>query len=133
MSCRPLIPVIVLLFQYVYSCTSIIRFMWKDKQECEYVADVFKTISHPERIAILSFMCDCKHYTCRVKSIYEKLNLSQPNVSRHLGLMKKQNIMKRINKNGDVYFSLNFENRTVRCIQSCLTGFKSTKILKTKL
>ena len=97
--------------------------MWIQKKECQHVADVFKTISHPERIAILSFICQCPECTCRVKNIYEGLQLSQSNVSRHLGLMKKQDIVSRIQKNGETYFTVNLHNKVVKCIQSCLVEF----------
>lgn len=100
--------------------------MWNQKKECEHVADVLRTISHPERIAILSYIYECKQCTCRVKNIYEKLDLSQPNVSRHLSLMKKQNIVKRIKIGGDTYFAMNLKNKIAKCIQSCLTEFKKT-------
>ncbi|HKR05353.1 MAG TPA: ArsR family transcriptional regulator [Bacteroidia bacterium] len=104
--------------------------MWNQKKECEEVADIFKTISHADRIAILSYICDCNQCTCRVKNIYEKLNLSQPSVSRHLSLMKKQNIVKRISKDGDTYFTLNLKSKIVRCIQDCVTDLTKAKTKK---
>jgi DNA-binding transcriptional ArsR family regulator len=87
--------------------------MWNKRKECEHTADVFKTIAHADRIAILSFIGDCKQCTCRVKDIYEKLNLSQPSVSKHLSMMKKQNIVTRISKDGDTFFTLNLKSKIV--------------------
>lgn len=97
--------------------------MWIQKKESQQIAEMFKTISHPERIAILSFICHCPECTCRVKNIYEGLQLSQSNVSRHLGLMKKQDIVRRMQKNGETYFSVNLHNKIVKCIHSCLNEY----------
>ena len=119
--------VIIRLFHYVNICYMKVQAnkIWHQKKECEHVADIFKTISHAERIAILSYICECDKCTSRVKNIYEALNLSQPNVSRHLSLMKKQNVVKRSCKGGDTFFTLNLENKIVSCIQSCLKEFKT--------
>lgn len=96
------------------------KIMWKDQKEYARFTDILKTISHVERVTILSHICSCKDCMCRVKDIYEKLSLSQPNVSRHLGLMKKQNIVLRITKGQKTYYTLNLEDPIVNYIKECL-------------
>ncbi len=114
--------VILQLFRYVNVC--IVKLNrnnkgWKNKKNCEHIADIFKVMAHRDRIAIFSFMNNCKQCTCRVKDIYEKLNLPQPVVSRHLGLMKRQRIVNRIFKRKETHYTLNISEKIVRCIQSC--------------
>lgn len=101
--------------------------MDRQRKSIEDLADVLKTISHPERIAIILFIGQCSHDTARVKEIYETLNLSQSNASRHLGLMKRHGIVNRIQKNGDTYFSINLHNPIVTCIQSCVKDLTATR------
>lgn len=57
------------------------------------LAEALKSIGHSERVAILNVLCKQKRMT--VKSIYEELGLEQSIVSRHLGIMKRANILKK--------------------------------------
>ena len=83
-------------------------------------AESFKAISHPQRIAILAYICNCENHSSRVKQIYTDLNLIQSDVSRHLSIMKKQHILNRIRKNGEVFFVLNLKNKVAKCIKNCI-------------
>jgi DNA-binding transcriptional ArsR family regulator len=53
-------------------------------------ADIFKAISHPTRIQILEYLRDGERCVCE---IIEELELEQSNVSQHLGLLKKQDLV----------------------------------------
>jgi DNA-binding transcriptional ArsR family regulator len=53
-------------------------------------ADIFKAISHPTRIQILEYLRDGERCVCE---IIEELELEQSNVSQHLGLLRKQDLV----------------------------------------
>ena len=53
-------------------------------------ADFLKTISHPTRLYLLKMIREGK--PC-VKDMQEDLKLSQPNISRHLALMRNAGIV----------------------------------------
>ncbi len=53
-------------------------------------ADFFKAIGHPTRIQILEYLRDGERCVCE---IIAELELEQSNVSQHLGLLKKQDLV----------------------------------------
>ncbi|MDW7649826.1 MAG: metalloregulator ArsR/SmtB family transcription factor [Bacillota bacterium] len=53
-------------------------------------ADLFKAISHPTRIQILEYLRGGERCVCEV---IEELELEQSNVSQHLGILKKQDLV----------------------------------------
>jgi ArsR family transcriptional regulator len=53
-------------------------------------SDLFKAISHPTRIQILEYLRDGERCVCEV---IEELDLEQSNVSQHLGILKKQDLV----------------------------------------
>ena len=55
------------------------------------IANIFKSIGHPLRVQILSVIHE--HETLSVKNIQELLNISQPVISLHLAILKKQKII----------------------------------------
>ena len=54
-------------------------------------AEIIKVIGHPERLKILRLLLDGER--C-VKDICNELNLPQPKVSQHIGIMKEVGIVK---------------------------------------
>lgn len=64
-------------------------------KEYKDLADQFKSLAHPDRIAIVKLMCDCNCRRMTVKSIYEKLQMEQPIASRHLSIMRNSGLLKR--------------------------------------
>lgn len=81
------------------------------------LAEIFKSIAHPDRLAIMQLMCDSKRLT--VKSIYEKLKLEQPIVSRHLRIMRNSGLLKREQEGNNTYYCLINDNEVVSCITKC--------------
>lgn len=75
---------------------------------------IFKSIAHPDRLAIIQLMCRCQRMT--VKNIYEKLQLEQPIVSRHLSIMRNSGFLKREQERNNTYYSLSKENETVSSV-----------------
>ncbi len=53
-------------------------------------ADLFKAIAHPTRIAILHFLRDGERCVCE---IFPALEIEQPNLSRHLSILKNAGIL----------------------------------------
>lgn len=53
-------------------------------------ADIFKAIAHPTRIEILNLLKDGERCVCE---IFPALDIEQPNVSRHLSVLKKEGIL----------------------------------------
>lgn len=53
-------------------------------------SDFFKAIAHPTRVAILERLADQEVCVC---DIIEDLGLEQSNVSQHLAILRKQNII----------------------------------------
>jgi DNA-binding transcriptional ArsR family regulator len=96
-------------------------------QSFETLAEKFRVIGHPVRIAILDLLCNCGYSKLTVKSIYRTLELDQPNASRHLGIMRKSNILERIQAGGDTFYCL-CKNNQVACITACFKG--NTRIIK---
>lgn len=53
-------------------------------------ADLFKAVAHPTRVQILEYLRSGERCVCE---IIEELDLEQSNVSQHLGLLKKQDLV----------------------------------------
>ena len=91
-----------------------------DNRNWESLADAFKSVAHPERLAILHLICNCGNDQLVVKRIYGTLHLSQPTTSRHLGIMKKCGLLIRESKNGKTYYGPNPQNSAMLCIKKLL-------------
>lgn len=85
------------------------------------LAEAWKSAAHPERLAILHLMCNCKCDQMMVKHIYETLQLEQSITSRHLSIMRKAGLLKRKIKDGKTFYHLNKENEIARGIKNFLT------------
>ena len=85
----------------------------------ENLAEKFKSIGHPVRVAILDLLCNCGADRLTVKSIYEKLKLDQPVISRHLGIMRKNGVLMRMQESGFTFYCLCNHDPHVQCIRRC--------------
>lgn len=83
------------------------------------LSEIFKSIAHPERLAIIQLMCNCGCNRLKVKSIYDELNLEQPIVSRHLRIMRQSGLLRREQEGNSTYYGLCDENEAVSCIIKC--------------
>jgi len=59
-------------------------------ENLRFKAEVIKVVGHPERLMILNLLLSGE--IC-VKDICQKLNLPQPKVSQHIGIMKEIGII----------------------------------------
>ena len=85
----------------------------------ENLAEKFKSIGHPVRVAILDLLCNCGSDRLTVKSIYEKLKLNQSDVSRHLGIMRQNGVVMRVQESGFTFYCLCQHDSHVKCIRKC--------------
>jgi len=63
----------------------------------EEQADLLRTLGHPTRLRILQILLEEEQ--C-VKNIWERLGLSQANVSQHLAMMKHKGILGAVRRGG---------------------------------
>jgi DNA-binding transcriptional ArsR family regulator len=87
--------------------------------DLQEMAEILKAISHNERLAIARLLSQSSEGRLTVKAIYEKLNLPQPIVSRHLTIMKGAGIVKRLQEGQRTYYSLRKEKKTVENLAKC--------------
>lgn len=71
------------------------------------LANIFKALGHPARIAILAFIA--KQTTCICSDIVTELPLSQASISRHLGELKAAGLIKGTISGTSVCYCLNTE------------------------
>jgi ArsR family transcriptional regulator, arsenate/arsenite/antimonite-responsive transcriptional repressor len=98
-----------------------IYFEVKEARELEELADKFKAIGHPERVAILNLLSTCNRTELTVKKIYETLKLDQPGTSRHLRIMQRSGILKRTREGVNTFYSI-CEDPQVECIKNALVS-----------
>jgi DNA-binding transcriptional ArsR family regulator len=67
------------------------------------IADRFKVLSEPARLAILQALMDGER---TVSDLVEQTGLTQANVSRHLGLLTRQEFVRRRRDGMFVHYSL---------------------------
>jgi ArsR family transcriptional regulator len=88
-------------------------------KDFEGLAEKFRAIGHPVRVAILNLLCTCDCPKLTVKSIYDTLKLDQPSTSRHLNIMRKSGMLKRIREGADTFYCLCNDDPHVECITRC--------------
>lgn len=88
----------------------------KDLQE---VAQIMKAMAHNERLSIARLLCQTPNGGLTVKAIYEQLKLPQPNVSRHLAIMKNAGVVKGSRQGQSIYYSLCLNKRNIENLLNC--------------
>ena len=84
------------------------------------LSEIFKSIAHPDRLAIIQLLCKGgSSQRMTVKSIYNTLKLDQPIVSRHLSIMRNSGLLKREQEGNNIYYSICNDKETVSCITNC--------------
>ena len=91
--------------------------MLEESRDFEVLAEKFKAIGHPVRIEILSLLCNCEKL--KVKNIYQSLNIDQPSISRHLGIMRRSGVLERIQIANDTFYCLCSKSYHTECIKRC--------------
>jgi len=84
------------------------------------IADMLKTLAHPERLAILELLHNGNN-ELKVKDICRKLSVSQPVASKHLGIMWRSGILKKHHRGVNTSFVIS-EKPEIRGIVKFICG-----------
>ena len=94
---------------------------WLKQNDLFELADMLKALAHTSRISILFLLCNNDTGRMTVKNIYEELKMSQPVISRHLGILKSSGLLQRFSEGPNTYYALNKTNKHARRIASCFS------------
>lgn len=83
------------------------------------MAEILKAVAHPDRLAILNLICKSDEERLTVKVIYEKLGLQQPVVSRHLNIMRKAGVVRRLQEGQKINYCLCREKKAIESLSRC--------------
>lgn len=83
------------------------------------MAEILKAMAHTDRLAIIKLLCKNQTEGLTVKSIYEKLQLQQPVVSRHLNILKNVGLVRRIQSGQRIFYCLCVNNKNVAPLLDC--------------
>ena len=90
--------------------------------ETKELSEMLKALGHPARVKIMWLLCHTDKGRMTVKSIYEMLRMSQPVISRHLGILRANNLIKRSVEGKQTFYEPHILNKNVSRIVTC---FKS--------
>ncbi|ADG81332.1 ArsR/SmtB family transcription factor [Thermincola potens] len=74
-----------------------------DERLCSMEAEFFKALAHPTRVRILKLLRDGEKCVCEFT---EDLDIEQSNMSQHLGILRKQNIVRSRKEGLKVIYSV---------------------------
>lgn len=86
------------------------------------LANFFKVLAHPARIAILEYIS--KQESCICSEIVDEIGLSQPTISQHLQVINKAGLLKGNYKGKSICYCLNIER--FQEFQDYFNGFFNT-------
>lgn len=92
--------------------------MKKRELDLVLLAESFKAIAHPDRIRILALLTAKSKINICVTELCEQLKLAQPEVSRHLAILKNKGILVFERSGSNVYYSINRTNAIFNCIEN---------------
>jgi ArsR family transcriptional regulator len=73
-------------------------------EKIDQLAEIFKAIAHPIRLKIAMGLMQKDN--CNVNTMVEKLNISQPNVSQHLNILKNAGIIQGYRQGTQICYKL---------------------------
>lgn len=91
--------------------------MRKNENELMLISESLKAMAHPDRINILSLLGQKEKVRFSVTQICDKLKLNQPEVSRHLSILKNKGVLLFEREGSNIYYSLNKDNIVFSCIE----------------
>jgi DNA-binding transcriptional ArsR family regulator len=97
---------------------------WIESEEMLEFSEMLKSLAHPSRVSIVYLLTQNKEKKMTVKSIYEELRMSQPVISRHLGILKNSGLLQRVSEGINIYYKLNLGNKNVKQISACLSTIR---------
>lgn len=93
--------------------------MRKKEHDLVLISESLKAMAHPDRINILSLLRDNEN-KLSVTQICENLKLTQPEVSRHLSILKGKGILFFERVGANIYYSINKSNVVIACVEKLL-------------
>ena len=93
----------------------------KTPDDLQQMAEIMRALAHNERLAIARLLFYHSNDGLAVKTIYEKLNLAQPVVSKHLAIMKNVGVVRRKRRGQHCYYSLCKDNRNIENLSTCFS------------
>ena len=78
------------------------------------LSEILKGIAHPSRIAIMNLLASSKTNKMTVKSLYKTLKISQPVMSRHLGILKSCGVIERSTEGKNTFYEINQANKVAK-------------------
>ena len=90
----------------------------------EKLAEKFKAIGHPVRVAMFQLLCHCPEEGLSVKGMYQTLGLDQPTASRHLAVMRNSGVVRRRTERGNTFYCLCLTDPDISCLSGCFTNSK---------
>lgn len=74
-----------------------------DRERCERIAALFKTLSHPRRLYMLCCLCE---RDCTVSDLEKVCGASQPVISQHLSRMRLEGLVEFRREGNFVYYRI---------------------------
>jgi ArsR family transcriptional regulator len=93
--------------------------MGKSTKDIHDMAEILKAMAHSDRLAILKLLCKNQTEGLTVKTIYEKLSLQQPVVSRHLNILKIVGVVRRLQEGQKIYYCLCMDKKNIESLLKC--------------
>ena len=89
------------------------------KEEMRNMAEIMKAMAHSDRLAIMKLLCKNQAEGLSVKTIYEKLRLQQPVVSRHLNILKSAGVVRRLQEGQKIHYCLCVDKKNIESLLKC--------------
>lgn len=97
-----------------------VKAMRKKEYDLVLISESLKAMAHPDRINIITLLGQRKENKFSVNQICDRLKLNQPEVSRHLSILRNKGILLFERAGSHVYYSLNKNNFVFNCIENML-------------
>lgn len=86
--------------------------MNKENKIFEMHAQLCKTLAHPKRLEIISFL---KNGEKSIKELLDRVNISKANLSQHLAILRQNNVILARRNGLNIYYSISNK----KMIQAC--------------
>ena len=84
------------------------------------ISEMLKALAHPVRLNILWLLNRAQERKLTVSEIHETLNLTQPETSRHLSLMRLKGLLDFKKDGAMTYYFINTSNHLCKSLTSCI-------------
>lgn len=119
------------VFAYVNICIFKYSYMKQYSEQIKYSAEIIRSLGHPARVEILILLRKKPKMKMTVTQIQKELDLTQPETSRHLLVLKNSEVLLCEKDGASSYYFINAEDAIVsgiaRCMSLCNTNFGPAK------